>query len=179
MEKKDIFICHASGDKEQYVYPFVTAIREHGITYWLDEAEIGWGAGITRKINEGIGVAKYVVVFLTDSFLHRNWPQVELGSALNLEASTSETVVLPLLIAPAESIFNKYPLLRDKLYLKWDDGLLRIIPALLRLLDREYKNDWFYSHPAAYTGKVWSRLVTAPEAGETLDIQMRWGPGNL
>lgn len=93
MDKKDIFICHAATDKEKYVYPFVDEVRNHGITYWLDEAEITWGQGITRKINEGLSKSKYVVVFLTDAFLARNWPQTEMNNALNLEASTGQTVV--------------------------------------------------------------------------------------
>ncbi len=39
----DIFISHASEDKEQIVLPLVRALDAAAITYWLDGAEIGWG----------------------------------------------------------------------------------------------------------------------------------------
>src|SRR6266404_5136319 len=76
------FLCHASADKETYVRPFAAALTAGGITYWLDEAEVGWGDRITEKINEGLSHSHYVVVFLTEAFLKRKWPQTELGGAL-------------------------------------------------------------------------------------------------
>ena len=113
-KKADIFVCHASSDKENYVHPFIEILKRSNITYWIDEAEITWGENITRKIDEGLAKSKYVVIFLTQSFLNRNWPQTELSNALNLEISTGRVVVLPLLIASEEEIFSKYPLLRDR-----------------------------------------------------------------
>lgn len=153
------------------------ALRARGITYWIDEAEICWGDKITKKINEGLAVSRYVVVLLTQSFLNRNWPQAELESALNLETSTGEVVVLPLLVAPQEIVFKQYPLLRDKLYLRWEEGLNAIVTKLAGLLGREFKNQWIYCHPATYAGKVWIRVVTKPENSEMLhEYIIRWGP---
>lgn len=95
MDTRDVFICHAGSDKDEFVRPFVQALRKKAITYWLDEVEIGWGNKITEKINSGLAISRYVVVFLSQSFLQRNWPQAELESALNQESSTREVVVLP------------------------------------------------------------------------------------
>lgn len=132
--ERDIFICHASGDKESYVYPFAAELETHGITYWLDQAEITWGDRITEKINGGLARSRYVVVFLTDTFLKRHWPQAELGSALNREASTGGVVVLPLMIASSETVFGQYPLLRDKHYLRWEDGIESLVRTLRDML---------------------------------------------
>ena len=117
---KDVFLSHTAIDKDAYVRPFARELDNQGITYWLDEAEIRWGDKITRKINAGLGRSKYVIVFLSDSFLGRNWPEAELYAALNKETSDGRTIVLPLLIGDPEKIFNQYPLLRDKLFLEWN-----------------------------------------------------------
>ncbi len=33
---QDVFISHASQDKQEYVLPLVTALSSKGVTYWLD-----------------------------------------------------------------------------------------------------------------------------------------------
>jgi len=177
VDTRDVFICHARKDKSNYVHPFVAALKSHGITFWVDEAEINWGERITRKINEGLSLSRFVIVFLTQSFLDRNWPQAELESALNLETSTGEVVVLPILIAAEEVVFNQYPLLRDKLFLRWEDDLDVIVTKLVELLGREFKHQWIYCHPAAYAGKVWIRVLTKPENNKAFhEYAIRWGP---
>jgi hypothetical protein len=180
METRDVFICHAGLDKEEYVRPFVQALCKKAITYWLDEAEITWGDKITKKINSGLAISKYVIVFLSESFLEGNWPQAELESALNRESSTGEVIVLPLLIAPAEVVFRQYPLLRDKHYLKWDEGADSIATKLSVRLNREFKKEWVHCHPAGYTGKVWIRILTNPESvASSHNFVVRWGPLKL
>lgn len=130
VEKRDVFICHASADKQSHVRPFAAALASAGITYWLDEAEIGWGDRITEKINDGLSRSRYVVVFLTEALLQRQWPQTELGSALSREASSGGVVVLPIMVTSDAQVLAQYPMLRDKHYLRWQDGLEPLISAL-------------------------------------------------
>src|SRR5262245_17579059 len=77
---KDVFLCHASPDKDSYVRPLARELNARGVSFWLDEAEIAWGASITPKINQGLGTSRYVLVFLSEAFLERNWPQTELSN---------------------------------------------------------------------------------------------------
>lgn len=95
--RKDVFICHASVDKQQFVNPFVRSLRAKNVSFWLDEAEIGWGDSITDKISEGLLTARHVVVFLTSAFLRRRWPAMEMKTALSREAESGDTIVLPVL----------------------------------------------------------------------------------
>ncbi len=175
--KKDIFLCHAGSDKADYVKPFAFALSKAGISFWLDEAEIEWGDRITDKINSGLSKSRLVVVFLSKSFLERKWPQAELGSVLNIETSTGEIRVLLLLLAPQEEIFRVYPLLADKLYKRWEEGLPTLIQSLQRRLGVEYKTDWSYCHPASYSGKVWIQLLPLPATKDQAHrYSVRWGP---
>jgi hypothetical protein len=131
---KDVFLSHASRDKELYVRRFAHELDRVGISYWLDQAEIKWGDRITRKINEGLRNSKYVIVFLSENFLGRNWPETELEAALSKENANGVTVVLPLIIGDTSKILNRYPLLRDKLFLEWDDDLSTVSSQLTNLL---------------------------------------------
>mgnify|MGYP000850269712 CR=1 FL=1 len=49
--KRDVFICHASEDKQDIVNPLVEAFSEAGISCWFDMNEISWGDSITQKVN--------------------------------------------------------------------------------------------------------------------------------
>ena len=73
-------------------------MKKNGISYWLDKAQINWGDSLTDKVNEGLADSKYVIVVLSNNFLAKRWPQRELNSVLNIEASTGEVKILPLII---------------------------------------------------------------------------------
>ena len=176
-DNRDVFICHAASDKASYVHPFVCELDAAGLTYWLDAAEIKWGHNITNLINEGLAKSRYVVVFLTDNFLNRNWPQTELANSLNLEASTGDVVVLPILVASPDTVFAKYALLRDKLYVQWELGPQNIVGHLSGLLNKEFRDNWLYCHPAAYAGAVWIRIVAhGDNLTKSHNYTLRWGP---
>jgi hypothetical protein len=121
--ERDVFLSHAVEDKERFVRPFAEELAKRGITYWLDEAEISWGDRITVKINDGLARARFVIVFLSHSFLGKNWSESELGAALNKETTEGITVVLPLILDDPKSVLERYPLLRDKAYLKWAEPI--------------------------------------------------------
>lgn len=134
---RDVFICHASEDRIRVVLPLVDTLRRGGITTWLDEAEIGWGDSLTAKVNQGLRISQFIVVVLSSAFLGKNWPERELNSALNIEASTGEVKVLPILVgteAERTSVLKRYPLLGDKLYLVWDGSGENALEALRRRL---------------------------------------------
>ncbi len=136
-DKKDIFICHASEDKAEVITLLVKALDNAGITYWYDQAEIKWGDSITQKVNEGLKISRYVLVLLSEAFLSKNWPQRELNSALNVEATAGDVRVLPLLLGPERVknlIIKKYPILSDKAYIVWSDDVDEVIQALKRRL---------------------------------------------
>jgi hypothetical protein len=110
----------------------------HGVSYWLDEAEIEWADGITARVNEGLRRSRFVVVFLSDAFVGRGWPEAELGAALSRENAEGRKVVLPVVLGEAGRILANYPLLRDKAHLHWDLGVPALADALQRLADRPW-----------------------------------------
>jgi TIR domain-containing protein len=140
----DIFICHASEDKEAVVRPLAKGFRANGISCWIDEAEISWGDSIVGKVNEGLAKSKFVLVVLSQKFLEKHWPQHELNAALNDEASSGEVKVLPLIVGDGpgrKEILAQLPLLRGKLFLVWEGVPDQIVSELQKRLSRFSKSN--------------------------------------
>jgi hypothetical protein len=132
-QERDVFLCHASCDKETTLRPLRAALDAAGIAYWYDEAEIGWGDSIVSKVNEGLRTSRFVLVVLSRGFLGRPWPEHELSAALNAEASSGVVKVLPLLCgsqAERDQIIEHYPLLGGKRYEVFDEDPSALIHAL-------------------------------------------------
>jgi TIR domain-containing protein len=135
----DIFICHASEDKEAVVRPLAKGFQANGISCWIDEAELSWGDSIVQKVNEGLAKSKFVLVVLSPKFLEKPWPQHELNAALNDEASSGEVKVLPLIVgneSERNEILAQLPLLRGKLYLVWEGVPDQVVIELQKRLSR-------------------------------------------
>lgn len=132
-QERDIFLCHASEDKAAVLEPLRSAFENCGISYWYDRAEVRWGDSLTAKMNEGLRISRFVLVVLSPHFLGKSWPERELNAALNLEASSGEVKVLPLLCGTEEqrgAAIRRLPLLNDKLHLVWTGEVEPIVRAL-------------------------------------------------
>lgn len=173
----DVFLSHASEDKDEHVLPLTRALDNFSVTYWLDAIEIGWGDSIVARLNEGLAASRYVLVFLTKNFLHKDWTKRELDVALAVEVASERIVLLPVLAAPQEEVFRAYPLLRPKKYLRAELGSERIAAELSRLLGREFRSEWAWHYPASYSGEVWVKILKQEDAlAQPHTISVRWGP---
>lgn len=134
----NIFICHTSADKSNVVRPLAESLPQN-IKCWIDENEILWGDSVTEKVNAALQNSDYVIVALSTDFIKMNWPQRELNAVLNIEAATGVPKVLPLVVGNAnkrEAIISQYPLLNDKLYMRWPEDKVRIIDHITKLTGR-------------------------------------------
>src|SRR5205823_8787479 len=50
----DVFVCHASEDKEGFVRPLAKMLHESGLTVWYDEFTLKIGDSLRRRIDEGL-----------------------------------------------------------------------------------------------------------------------------
>jgi RNA-directed DNA polymerase len=112
----DIFISHASEDKEEIARPVFEACGRLGLKAFLDEAHIGWGQSFTTKINTALGSARTVLAIVSASSVAKEWPVLEVNAALAFEASGQKKVV-PLIIGKPD--LSKLPLLSIKDSMFW------------------------------------------------------------
>lgn len=91
----DVFISHATDDKDDVVRPLAVALQERGLAVWYDEFELRIGSSLRRNIDQGLAKSRFGVVVLSPSFFSKNWPQYELDGLVTREM-TGEQIILPL-----------------------------------------------------------------------------------
>jgi len=90
----DVFISHASEDKESFVRGLAAELTRLGLRVWFDEWTLQLGDSLRRKIDEGLRASSFGVVVLSPSFFTKNWPQAELDALFAIEMS-GKKVILP------------------------------------------------------------------------------------
>ncbi len=107
----DLFISHASEDKDELVEPLVAAIEDRGLSVWYDFREIQLGDDFRRKIDEGLAAARFGVVVVSPSF-RKYWPEAELSALFTQERVFDEKRILPVVHAlTPQEVATTWPLL--------------------------------------------------------------------
>ena len=127
----EVFISHASEDKEEIARPIFEACQKLGLKAFLDEAHIGFGQSFTAKINTALGSARTVLAIVSSNSISKDWPIIEINTALAYEASGDKRVV-PVMVGNPD--LSKLPLLRTKRWLTWDGDADHIARELRQLL---------------------------------------------
>lgn len=91
----DVFISHASEDKDDLVRPLAHALMGYGLKVWYDEFELKIGDSLRRKIDLGLAHSRFGIVVLSKSFIKKGWTNYELDGIIS-KANTGEQVVLPI-----------------------------------------------------------------------------------
>lgn len=117
----DVFISHASEDKESIVRPLAEALRSHGVSVWFDEFELRIGDSLRRKIDAGIARSRFGLVVLSKHFFAKGWPQYELDGLTTMTISGRQ-VMLPLWHnVSKDEVIRHSPSLADKVALRTSD----------------------------------------------------------
>ncbi len=90
----DVFLSHASEDKDEVARPLALLLREFGLRVWFDEFELRIGDNLTAKLNAGINESRSGILILSRNFFGKNWTEHELNSLENL-AVTANHVLFP------------------------------------------------------------------------------------
>jgi len=91
----DVFISHASEDKDEVVRPLANALRKAGLSVWYDEFELRIGDSLRRKIDRGLGSSRFGVVVLSQAFFGKGWPEYELDGLVT-RAVSGDQILLPI-----------------------------------------------------------------------------------
>jgi len=110
----DVFISHASEDKDDVVRPLAEALVHGGLEVWYDEFELKIGDSLRRKIDSGLARSRFGIVVFSKDFFRKGWTNYELDGLVT-RAVSGEQVLLPVWhnITKKEVIQNS-PSLADK-----------------------------------------------------------------
>lgn len=92
-EKYDVFISHASEDKESFANDLYNSLNKAGIKVWYDELCISWGDSLRSKIDNGLKKSKYGIVILSNYYIKKGWTQYELDGLFQIEMTGGKTIL--------------------------------------------------------------------------------------
>ncbi len=117
--KWDIFISHASEDKDAVARPLAYALWTYGIKVWFDDNALRAGDSLTDEINKGIVRSTYAIVIISKNYITKNWTRQELAGFLAREDGTKKLVVPIWYNITREEVRNWYPIMADRLAIQW------------------------------------------------------------
>lgn len=94
-DKYDVFLSHASEDKDDIARPLALALQRRGLKVWFDEFELRIGDNLIAKLNAGINSSRFGILVLSKNFFGKNWTEYELNT-LESMAVTEEYILFPI-----------------------------------------------------------------------------------
>ena len=137
MMEWDVFISHASEDKEDLVRPLAERLRSKGLRVWFDEMTLTVGDSLRRSIDRGLAHSRYGIVVISPHFLEREWPQRELDGLVARETNGVKSILPIWHNISADEIRRKSPTLADRVATTSDKGLDKNIEDFLRAMSRD------------------------------------------
>src|ERR1044072_1956313 len=93
-KKWDVFISHASEDKDGFVRPLADTLRSLGASVWYDEFTLRVGDSLSRSIDKGLARSRFGLVIISSAFIKKPWPEHELRGLVAREVG-GRKVILP------------------------------------------------------------------------------------
>lgn len=110
----DVFISHASKDKEALVEELYQSLKTLGISIFYDKESLEWGDKWKDKILDGTKKAEFAIIVISENFFGREWTEKELNEFLNRQNRNGQKLILPILHnITAEQLKEKYPSVAD------------------------------------------------------------------
>jgi hypothetical protein len=129
----DVFISHASEDKEEIARPLAEALQQAGLKVWYDEFSLKLGDSLRRSIDQGLRDSKFGLVILSPNFFAKEWTQRELDG-LTAREIVGDKVILPVWHKVTfQDVLGYSPVLADKFGVSTDQGLEAVVKRILSL----------------------------------------------
>jgi hypothetical protein len=131
----DVFISHATEDKESFVHPLAQELARRGLRVWYDKFTLKLGDSLREKIDYGLRLSSFGVVVLSPYFFKKDWPQKELDGLIALEGN-GRKVVLPVWHNVTSNDVAKYsPILASRLGVLTSTGLENVVNEIIRAIE--------------------------------------------
>lgn len=135
----DVFISHASEDKDEVARPLAEALRNNGLSVWYDEFELKIGDSLRRKIDKGIANSNFGVIVISRDFISKGWTNYELDGLITRAVNGEQTMLPVWHNVTKREVINYSPSLADKLARSTTDFTVEEIADEIADLIRERK----------------------------------------
>jgi len=124
----DVFISHASEDKNSIARPIYDECQSKGLVAFLDEEEVSWGDSLTEILNHALGKSKLFLAVLSANSIDKKWPLREINTALARQIEGKQKF-LPLLVGSPG--MESLGLTSDLFYITWENNPTEIADKLV------------------------------------------------
>ena len=114
VKEYDVFMAHASEDKDAVVRPLAKALDAEGLVVWYDEFELRIGDSLRRKIDNGLAKSRFGLVVISRSFIGKGWPNYELDGIITRAVDGSQTLLPIWHNISKDEVIEYSPSLADK-----------------------------------------------------------------
>lgn len=130
--RSDVFISHASEDKDAIVRPLVQQLQQLGLSVWYDEFSLSIGDSLSRSIDKGLAACRFGLVIISKAFMAKAWPEYELRGLVAREVGIGK-VILPIWHqVTRDEVLQFSPPLADKVAL--NTGVMSVEQIAIRVL---------------------------------------------
>jgi hypothetical protein len=133
----ELFVCHASEDKQVVARPLTEKLRAANYNVWYDQDELLVGDDLTEKIARGLSQSRYSIVILSPAFFAKRWTFRELSGIRQLD-QVNATRILPVWHGVTlDDVNAHYPWLANRLGVSTDQGMDYVVQQLLEAIHHE------------------------------------------
>ena len=133
----DLFISHASEDKEALVRPLAEELVKYGLNVWYDEFSLELGDSLTTSIDKWLIGSKFGLLIISPAFFQKRWTEYELKSLLTKEINGGK-VILPIWHnVTADFVASKSLFLADKKAIASDVGIKKLAYGIVKVVRPE------------------------------------------
>ncbi len=131
----DVFISHASDDKDEFVRPLARALQNKGLEIWFDEFSLKLGDSLREKIDYGLANSRYGIVVLSHAFFSKDWPKKELDGLVSREVA-GRKVILPIWHHIDKEEVAKYsPILAGRIAANSNRGVDEVVLKIMEVFE--------------------------------------------
>jgi len=130
-QKWDVFVSHASEDKDEIARPLARDLEAAGLAVWFDEKSLQLGDSLRAKIDQGLLHSTFGVVILSRPFFEKHSPQQELNGMAAREVNGTK-VILPVWHKISANEVRSYSaILADRLAISTDRGIDAVVKQIV------------------------------------------------
>jgi hypothetical protein len=133
-EEWDVFISHATEDKDAIARPLAEALIAKGLRVWYDEFSLKMGDSLRQSVDRGLARSRFGVLILSGYFFEKHWPQHELNGLTQREMNGGK-VILPVWHGVGATEVRNYSVtLADRLAVQTKDGLAHVVNKIMEVV---------------------------------------------
>jgi len=142
----DVFISHASEDKDAVARPLAYALKKFELKVWYDEFELKIGDNLTQAIlRDGLSKSRFGIVILSIDFFKKEWTRREFSEFEKRSGFIEKRIILPIWHnVTKQQVIEFSPSLADKLARNTTTHTVEeIAQEIAELIQGKKPKDWY------------------------------------